>query len=428
MALKDDLVSIAGGRVEAIGPAASLRLQAREGLFHLLPAPAHLLLLRDARADGEARSCRLAGELTAPGNIVDILGLVAQTGWRGELVLFDDEGTRSIYVEQGSVVGATSSVPAERLGQIMYRYGVLSEEQVAGCVDTAATSLRIGEAAVKQGFVQREKLFELMARQIEEIVFSTLLVERGVFYFLDSFDEASLSSRQMLPLSSLVRDGVRRMHEMRYFRARIASPSHVPVAIAAPPPPELDIPPVYGAIDGKRSVADLCRALGESEFVVTRALFQLVHHGYVIIKPPRIEPLEAVAMCNQAVALILRELDAMDEGDPVRAQLAAFAQQGVFPQLFAGMTPADDGAFDARRVVENLASLGGSDVATEERLISSLCEYAAYALFLSRPQVSRAQQARPDLAEKPAEALRLSQRVAALLEPIDRQRTKRSGQ
>jgi hypothetical protein len=77
MALKDDLVSIAGGRVEAIGPAASLRLQAREGLFHLLPAPAHLLLLRDARADGEARSCRLAGELTAPGNIVDILGYAA---------------------------------------------------------------------------------------------------------------------------------------------------------------------------------------------------------------------------------------------------------------------------------------------------------------------------------------------------------------
>lgn len=421
---KDDLVKIeAGGRVQALGPAAALRLQAREGLFHMVPAPAHLVVMRAAGADGDQRSCRLSGDLTAPGNIVDILALIAQTGWRGELVLFDEQGTRSLYVEQGSVVGATSTVPSERLGQVMYRYGVLSEEQVAACVDAAASSLRIGEAAVKQGFLPREKLFELMGRQTEEIVFGALLVERGIFYFLDSFDEASLSSRQLFALSSLVRDGVRRMHEMRYFQARIPSPSHIPMVIAGPPAPELDTLGVCRSIDGRRSVTDLCRVLGESEFVVSRALFQLVHHGYVTIKPPHVGPLAAVAVCNEAVALILRELDAMDQGDQVRGQLAAFAQRGVFPKLFAGMTPADDGAFDARRVVDNLAAFEEPEAATE-RLSSWLCEYAAYALFLSRPQVSRAQQVRAPAADPSGSDARLSQRVAALLEPIDGPRAK----
>jgi hypothetical protein len=422
---EDDLVRIeAGGRVEALGPAAALRLQAREGLFHVLPAPHHLVVMREAREDGDGRTCRLSGDLTAPGNIVDILGLLAQTGWRGELIVFDDQGVRSIYTAEGSVVGATSTVPSERLGQVMYRYGVLSEAQVDACVATASSSLRIGEAAVKQGFVQRERLFELMGHQIEEIVFGALLVERGVFYFLDAFDEAALSSRQLFPLSSLVRDGVRRMHETRYFRARIPSSAHIPVVIAGPPPAALDVSAVYAAIDGKRSVADLCRRLGASEFVVSRALFQLIHHGFVTIEAPLLEPLDAVAVCNEAVAVILRELDAMDEGDQVRAQLAAFAHRGVFPKLFAGMTPADDGSFDARRVVENLATFDAAPGSTE-RLISWLFEYAAYALFLSRPYVSRAQQSRPDRVQPGEPTARLSQRVAALLEPIERLRTKK---
>src|SRR6476660_3903720 len=109
MTEKDDLVEIApGGRVEAIGPTAALRLQAREGLFHVLAAPAHIVVMRAARTDAEARSCKLSGDLTTPGNIVDILALIAQTGWRGELIVYNEEGTRSVYIEQGSVVGATS--------------------------------------------------------------------------------------------------------------------------------------------------------------------------------------------------------------------------------------------------------------------------------------------------------------------------------
>jgi hypothetical protein len=305
----------------------------------------------------------------------------------------------------------------------MFRYGALDEEQVKSCVGAASSALRIGEAAVKQGLVQREKLFELMGRQIEEIVFGALLVERGVFYFLDSFEEAKLSSRQLFALSSLVRDGVRRMHEKRYFEARIPSSAHVPMVIAGSPPNDLDAMGVYVAIDGRRSVADLCRVLGESEFVVSRALFQLVHHGYVTIKAPHVEPLAAIAVCNEAVALILRELDAMDQGDQVRAQLAAFAQTGVFPQLFAGITPTDDGALDPQRVVDNLATFEAPGAT--EKLASWLCEYAAYALFLSRPHVSRARQARPDSGEPHDRDARLSERVAALLAPIERLRTKR---
>ena len=41
------------------------------------------------------------------------------------------------------------------------------------------------------------------------------------------------------------------------------------------------------AIHGTRSVADLGRQLGQGEFEISRAIFQLVQSGHVAIHPPR---------------------------------------------------------------------------------------------------------------------------------------------
>ena len=123
-------------------------------------------------------------------------------------------------------------------------------------------------------------------------------------------------------------------------------------------------------------------------------------------------------MSNQALSLILRELDAMDAGDAVREQLAAFAAKGdVYPALFRGAGPADDGTIDAARVAENAARLCGPDE-LEEKLGPWLYDYASYALFLARPLLHREKDAKPQEAGDPSPTKRLSQRVSAVLEPI----------
>src|SRR6185503_19148919 len=142
---------------------------------------------------------------------------------------------------EGQIIGAHSSVPNERLGQVLFRYGVLSTEQIAQSSDAAAAgSIRFGEAAVKLGFITRESLFAMTSRQTEEIFYGMLLVASGMFYFLDSYDENSLSSRQKLTVASLIREGVRRMHETRYFRARIPSDQCIPVSEPGRSRPEAD--------------------------------------------------------------------------------------------------------------------------------------------------------------------------------------------
>jgi hypothetical protein len=418
MAAEDDLVRIAAsGEIATLGARATRRLQARAGVFELLASPAHYIVMREQLQGSTARTCLLSGEIRSAGVLCDVLSFVAHTGWRGEFLLHgpDDGMSRSIFFEDGSVLAAQSAAVHERLGEVLYRYGLLTRDQVTACADASADgSLRFGEAAVKLRFLTRENLFAHMSRQTEEIVYGMLLASKGIFYFLDSFDEAQLSWRQPLSISNLVREGIRRMHETRYFRVRIPSENHVAVRQPNLRPPEADPLGVYAAIDGQRSVADLGRVVHAGEFDVSRAVFQLIQSGHVAIRPPILQPSAVVATYNQAIGLILRELDAMDEGDPVREQLAAFASQRGLAAILAGAGPSDDGTLDASRVAENLQKLGRGDQAGSESLAGSLYEYASYALFLARPHLRRREEARSGQDPKS----RFSLRVSELLEPI----------
>jgi len=75
--------------------------------------------------DSEARACVLSGEIRAPGAPCDIVGLIGHAGYRGELLVLSPAANRSVYFDQGYVIGAQSTALGERLGEVLYRYGVL---------------------------------------------------------------------------------------------------------------------------------------------------------------------------------------------------------------------------------------------------------------------------------------------------------------
>ena len=127
------------------------------------------------------------------------------------------------------------------------------------------------------------------------------------------------------------------------------------------------------------------------EFDVTRAVFQLAQSGFAAIRPPRLRPKAAVDVYNAAIALLLRELDAIDQGDGVRAQLTRrVAATSHLAQVLDGSGPSDDGTFDEARVAQNAARTHDPR-GTEDGLGRWLHEHASYALFLARPHLSRAQ-------------------------------------
>jgi hypothetical protein len=409
---RDELVRIDDqGVVHPVGRTASARMRVRKGEFRLMPGPPHVAVMRYVGSDGrrdeeDGAVVRLAGEVTAPGTMCDIVAMVAQTGWNGELLVDTGEVSRSIFFERGNIVAIQTSSPHELIGEIMYRLGVLSREQIELVLKHQPAGMRFGEAAVTHQFLRRERLFEMMTHQTEQVVFATLLVDDGMFYFLDRFDPARIAFRHPINAGSLLLEGVRRMDEGKYFHERIPSEHHVPVCV----PGRSDVPPalagVHGACDGKRSVLDVGRACGLSEFEVMHALFQLVQAGCVRINPPApTGPGAIVSIFNEVIAVIYAAAGAVGKAAQLSEQLGAFATStGIYDALFRGAGPAPDGTLDPDRVVQNLRLLAGSD--PDGALAQWLHEYLTFALFDIGGQLAKT--------EESALLLAVGDRVATL--------------
>ena len=409
---KSELVRIdSRGEAHPIGAVASQRLRARAGAYRVLPAPGHVVFMRYTGEDGrrdadDGAIVRLAGEITAPGALCDVLALVGQTGWRGELVVLDGDDARSVFFDQGNVVGASTNVENERLGSVLYRYGVLDEAGRDRILSEVKDGKRFGAAAIELGVLKQDQIYAYISKQVDEIVFATLTVSDGTFFFLDGFDEARLVSRHTVSASALLMDGVTRLDEMRYFRLKIPSAEHVPVKNEGRAAPGTEFKGAYDLIDGRSSVAELGRASGLGEFEITKQTYGLVQSGHVSIHPPRAAggPSALVAAANEALTAIFRAAADAGRAEEVRSGLASFAVgSGVYDILFRDAGPDDTGALDAAAVVRNAVIVaGGGD--GDNLLKQMLHEYVAFALFSAGaalgagPEAELARQVGPALA------------------------------
>jgi hypothetical protein len=386
---KSELVRIdSRGEAHPIGAVAGQRLRARAGAYRMLPAPGHVVFMRytgeDGRRDAEdGPIVRLAGEITAPGALCDVLALLAQTGWRGELVVLDGDDARSVFFDQGNVVGAVTNVENERLGSVLYRYGVLDEAGRDRILSEVKDGKRFGMAAIELGVVKQDQIYAYISKQVDEIVFATLTVGDGTFFFLDGFDETRLVSRHTVSASALLMDGVTRLDEMRYFRLKIPSAEHVPVKNEGRTGPSDEFKPAFALIDGRSSVSELGRTSGLGEFEITKQTYGLVQSGHVSIHPPRAAggPIALVAAANGALTAIFREAARAGRAEEVRTGLSSFAAgSGVYDILFRDAGPDDSGALDAEAVARNSAIVArGADA--DNLLKQMLHEYVAFALF-----------------------------------------------
>jgi hypothetical protein len=385
---EDDLLRVDGtGAVHPVGREASQALRPRAGDWRLIPSPRDLIVLRSVSA-GDA-VLRLAGEIRTPGALCDIVALAAQSTWGGELILLAERGTRSFYFDGGTIIGASTSVPEERLGETLYRFGVITREELESAV-TASTRLgkRLGEAAIELGIVTREKLFAMMARQVEEVFYAAVHTSEGAFYFFDRFDEKNILMRHNLNASGLLMEAARRMDEMRFFREKIPDDAFVPVAVPSKRPPE-DLAEIYSHIDGQRSIADICRTSGQLEFEVTRAVFQLVSSGCVFVQAARPRGPEAIIETfNRALVVIHERIDAAGKGTALRDGLSNFATGGgVYDPLFMGAGPQKDGTLKPHRIASNIAMLAGDD--PDAWLVELMNGYVGFAVFQGESLLTR---------------------------------------
>jgi CheY-like chemotaxis protein len=247
---------------EATGPARRLRPpppELRSGTLDDLPAPRLLALAARASLDGR----------------LDVQG----------------EGARSIYFEEGRVVGATSADPAERVEEIALRLGLVTRDQHRQIAAAAAAlpSRRAAVLLLERGFLKPTELTRLVRSRTEEIVFG--LFAEGPARFRWAGAEVPPEERTGLertPLA-LALEGVRRRWLAPRVDAVLGGPGTLLGPAPAPPPAtELELSPAErraaALADGLRTLDEIVAASPLDALSTRQVLAGLVLVGALAVR------------------------------------------------------------------------------------------------------------------------------------------------
>lgn len=358
-----------------------------------------MLVLRPQRSDRDSDRSRLlmAGEIISRMTMLEIINVIANSNWRGELVVEGDDGSdRLLHFDGAALKTCRSSHINDRLGEVLYREGTIDRATLDRLLAKVTPELRFGQLCLKEGIVTREELFRLLQKQAEHIFFSVLLVDSGLYAFRTLGEvEAPPAYTFHLPVQALLMEGVQRIDEMSLFRQRIGSSDLCPTAQLRSSMTELD--EVTGVVlrlcDGKRNVLDIARESGLGEFHATKALYHLLQQGIVEIHASsRVDPKavrQLVEQFNDILRDVFMAVATYGGVDSTRMTLSAWIQGSGYAPYF-GDEVDEDGSIRPTRVIRALAETDAEHPL--ESLQQALHELAAFALFSATTTLPRDQE------------------------------------
>lgn len=387
------------GAVRVVGKEASERLRARGGRFRLVADRHGMLLLRreiDPSAPKSGARVLMAGELVSRTTVLEIINFVATAGWRGELHVIGETTRRVLTFDQGAVKSASSDDPEDRLGEVLTRLGMLSEDDHRRLGADVGADKRFGELLVESGLATPEQLFKYLQKQVEHVFNAALLVSEGSYAFV-SIEEGTAPSSTTVHLSAqgLLMEGVQRIDEMALFRERIPHGEMCPVLVPnAPMPPKLDenLKLVLFLVNGRRTVNEIARDSGADEFQTTKALYHLLQTGVVKMRASaKVDPEQVrklVVRFNEVIRDVFAAVATYGGMRKMRDTLGTWAKGGAHATILGEID--EDGSLDADHVTRALAS--GDHERPLEALHRALHELSAYALFTATGQLPRYQE------------------------------------
>ena len=121
-----------------------------------------------------------------------ILQVLSADNRTGVLHFEQGQAIRAICLKDGKIVAA-SGREGQRLGQILYDRGLISQEQLEEALEkTKEEKKRLGEVLLDLGYINEDSLKELVRYQIQEAVLDISLWAEGDFEYRDcqmEFDE-----------------------------------------------------------------------------------------------------------------------------------------------------------------------------------------------------------------------------------------------
>ncbi|MDO8915446.1 MAG: DUF4388 domain-containing protein [Coriobacteriia bacterium] len=222
-------------------------------------------------------------------SLPDVFQLVTLSGKSGVLHIKRAEAEGSVWFRDGEVFFAQSDWHREPLGTRLVAAGKITPSALSKALDVQRaeqpTGRRLGQILVDEGFTSSKVLEAFVQEQIQDTIFDLFRWDDGDFDFetLESAPEEDIGLS--VSIENIVMEGSRRLEEWTRIKKKIPSMDIVFKMATAPGEGTFDISlkPVEWnlllKVDGTRSVAELARELGRTDFEVARVIYGLFSAG-----------------------------------------------------------------------------------------------------------------------------------------------------
>jgi hypothetical protein len=234
----------------------------------------------------------------------------------GVLTLERADRESKLFFREGRPVYATSTADELRFGTLLVKFKKLDPDALDRVLHATRPMGRIGQTLLQANLLTEEELASFLKVQVSEVIFNTFEWRDGVFAFFDQVDPPVTAVTLDIDLQNLIMEGVRRLDERGRLAEAIPDRSVVVEAVANPErvKQSVTLTPdewrVFFLVDGRRSVSEICRTVGNPDELATlQIVYNLAQAKFVRLCPPRAgeeeEPLPATSFGVKSPATML---------------------------------------------------------------------------------------------------------------------------
>jgi hypothetical protein len=244
-------------------------------------------------------------------------------------ITFERRGlTRSLVVEDGVIIWASSNRRDEQLGVILVRSGLVVERALADALEARAeTGVPLGKVLLMSGLMTEADLIDILATKIRETVTDVITWHDGQFDVVPRTQPPSTGVNAQLAIDvclTVARRRAKRMEEIMGILGADDVMFYVPPAATAPhaePDALVDPAKIWSLAGDRHTAADIAATFSAERFATYDKLVELVQQQKLVIDRRQRE------RTNSAVELAAGARGRLRHGD--RAGAFAMAAQAL---------------------------------------------------------------------------------------------------
>ena len=348
------------------------------------------LLLRRVSGDVHPGDQVRAVGSTSTISAVDLFHVLNLSHATGTVMFEDDVARKTVFVRNGEIVFAQSTLDNDRLGESLIRAGLLTQAQLDEAARSISAERKLGQILVEQGWITPEQLFRGVRRQVREIVWS-LVDWSARFVVYEGFrDPAAVLTLNMSTWRLLI-DGIRR--SAAWAHVSPDTPDKEVLVQLAEDPDSLALNQeerrVLTLVASGTTLADLTAQAGLGRLETLKVLHHLMRRGIVIVGARTLAPTRghdpAAALTNvvQSFSNVLQLVASFVQARYPDEQVFERVNQFIegMPEdmraVFGAQRFGDDGSIDAQAIATRFVTADNGRV----QIISAFNEVLYFILF-----------------------------------------------